>query len=98
MEPCFARLALINNVSLGATAAVSERAAPRDPAASSNLDHFKIGLGRAAIGAFPVLRHILPARARGATVLGPALFFFVNKTTDHAHVRFHISMIAFSSS
>src|SRR3989344_8987824 len=82
-------VAAMSNVSLSATAAVSERAAPRDPAASSNFDHLEIGLGRAAVGAFPVLRHVLPACSGGNAVFRAALLFFVDIAADDAHVRLH---------
>src|SRR5690606_30462937 len=62
---------------------------PVSPAASlmSYLHHLEVFLARAALGAGPVDRDVLPARAGCDSLVGQALFLFVHPPADQAHPR-----------
>ena len=53
----------------------------------SDLDHFKVDLGRITIGALPRIRDIFPARTWIKSVFWQTLSFIVNEATDDTHPR-----------
>src|SRR5438105_1386240 len=53
------------------------------------LDHLEVFLARAAFGAGPVGRHVLPARAGRYAFLRRAGLLVVDPAADQAHVLFH---------
>jgi hypothetical protein len=52
----------------------------------SDLDHFEIGLGNAAVRAFPIVRDIVPARAGRDAFFRHADIFVIDKTANNALV------------
>src|SRR4030065_85803 len=60
---------------------------------TSDLHHLELVLTRPAIGAAPVLRHILPGRTRGDALAGQALFLVVHVSANHAHITFHYHLL-----
>ena len=54
---------------------------------SSDLDHFKVDLGRITIGALPRIRDIFPARTWIKSVFWQTLSFIVNEAADATHPR-----------
>ena len=55
---------------------------------SSDLDHFKVDLGRITIGALPRIRDIFPARTWIKPVFWQTLSFIVNEAADDTHPSF----------
>ena len=54
---------------------------------SSDLDHFKVDLGRITIGALPGIRDIFPTRTWFKPVFWQALSFIVNEAANDTHPR-----------
>src|SRR5688572_6597453 len=53
----------------------------------SNFNHLEVFLARAALGAGPVHRDVLPPGSRRNAFVGQARRFAVDETADEAHVR-----------
>ncbi len=56
----------------------------------SDFDHFEVVFAHAAIGAFPIVGHILPFCAGRDVVFGPAFGFIVNVAAYNTFPAFHL--------
>src|SRR5438105_1760819 len=63
---------------------ISRRWARLGRSRACDLDHLEVLLGRAAVGATPVVGDVVPASAGGDAVLGPALRLVVFESALHA--------------
>ncbi len=68
-----------------ANAGLMPRATPAGSSLASDLDHLEVFLACAALGASPVNRHILPARAGRNAFVWQTGFFIVDPAADQAH-------------
>ena len=59
---------------------------------SSDLDHFKVDLGRITIGALPRIGDIFPARTWIKPVFWQTFSFIVNEAADDTHPRLIVHM------
>ncbi len=63
----------------------------------SDFDHFEIVFAHAAIGAFPIVGHILPFCAGRDVVFGPAFGFIVNVAAYNTFPAFHLILLNIDS-
>jgi hypothetical protein len=55
----------------------------------SDFNHFKVGLGDAAVGASPIFGHVGPSGAWGDAVFGVASGLIVDEAANDANICFH---------